>query len=97
MKIDSGIIRRVAELARLELDEGEMELFSRQLSDIIGYVEKINQMDTDSVQPTDHIVDLKNVFRQDAVGRSLAVEEIERIAPRFANNHIVVPKIIEEY
>ena len=34
MKIDSGIIRRVAELARLELDEGEMELFSRQLSDI---------------------------------------------------------------
>lgn len=97
MKIDQGVITRVAELARLELAEDEKAEFSRQLSDIIKYVEKINEMDTASVEPTDHIVELKNVLRADAVRESIPVDDIRKIAPEFENGHIVVPQIIEDH
>jgi aspartyl-tRNA(Asn)/glutamyl-tRNA(Gln) amidotransferase subunit C len=96
MKIDSRVINRVSELARLDLSDNEKEEFSRQLSDIIEYVEKINQLDTSSVEPADHIVPLANVFREDSVQESLPREALEKIAPRFEEGHVVVPRIIEE-
>ncbi len=96
MKIDSSVINRVSELARLELSEQEKEEFSRQLSEIIEYVEKINQLDTASVDPADHIVPLSNVFREDSVHNSLPQKALEEIAPRFEDGHVVVPRIIEE-
>lgn len=97
MIIDEGVISRVAELARLELSDDEKTEFSRQLSDIIRYVEKINEMDTASVEPTDHIVELKNVLRSDTVRESIPVEDIKKIAPAFEDGHIVVPQIIEDH
>jgi len=95
MKINENDIQKVAKLARLELDPAEREEFSRQLNDIIEYVEKINELDTSGVKPADHIVELKNVFRDDAVKKSIDVSELEKMAPSFRNGHIVVPRIIE--
>lgn len=95
MKINENDIQKVAKLARLELDPAEREEFSRQLNDIIEYVEKINELDTSGVKPADHIVELKNVFRDDSVQKSVDVSELEKMAPSFRNGHIVVPKIIE--
>jgi len=97
MKIDRDVITRVAELAKLELSGEESGEFSRQLSDIIGFVEKINELDTSQVEPTDHIVELKNVLRRDSVAASLPVEKLEKIAPEFEEGHVVVPIIIEDY
>ena len=97
MKIDEKTISRVAELARLNLSGEERAEFSRQLSDIIGYVEKINELDTSSIEPTDHIVEMKNVFRSDVVRKSMPVEETGNMAPEFENGHIVVPQIIEDH
>ncbi|HON79620.1 MAG TPA: Asp-tRNA(Asn)/Glu-tRNA(Gln) amidotransferase subunit GatC [Spirochaetota bacterium] len=96
MNIDRNVIVKVAELSRLELSEDEMREFEAQLGDIIKYVEKINELDTEKVAPTDHIVDLMNVFRKDVAGESLAVSELEKIAPQFEDGHVVVPRIIEE-
>lgn len=95
MKINENDIQKVAKLARLELSSGEREEFSRQLNDIIEYVEKINELDTSGVKPADHIVELSNVFREDIVQRSIDTSEIEKMAPAFKNGHIVVPRIIE--
>lgn len=95
MKIDKNQISRVSMLARLELTDAESEEFSRQLSDIVEYVEKINELETEKVQPADHIVDLKNVLRSDTVLSSIDTSEIEKMAPDFKNNHIVVPQVIE--
>jgi len=95
MKIDKDVISKVAALARLELTDGEKDEFSRQLSDIIGYVEKINELPTDNVLPADHIGGLTNVFREDRAGGSMDVGLIEEIAPQFEEGHFVVPKIIE--
>jgi aspartyl-tRNA(Asn)/glutamyl-tRNA(Gln) amidotransferase subunit C len=95
MKIDKDQISRVSTLARLELTEEEREEFSRQLTDIVEYVEKINELKTDNIAPADHIVDLKNVFRKDTVKPSIEITEIEKMAPEFQDDHIVVPQVIE--
>ena len=95
MKIDENILNKTAILARLELNDEEKKEFAEQLTDIISYVEKINELQTDNVKPADHIIDLSNVFRIDEAGKSLEVDEIEKIAPQFEEGHIVVPKIIE--
>jgi len=95
MKINENEIQKVAKLARLELNDVEKEEFSRQLNDIIEYVEKINKLDTSGVKPADHIVELSNVFREDVVQKSIDPADIEKIAPEFRNGHIVVPRIIE--
>ena len=95
MKIDAEQINHVAKLARLSLSPEETAEYSEQLSAIIGYAEKINQLDTDAVEPAEHIADLKNVFRKDIAGTSIKEEKLSKLAPMFDNGHIVVPKIIE--
>ncbi len=95
MKIDKDVITRVSKLARLDLTEEEKTEFSRQLSDIISYVEKINELNTENVEPADHIADITNVFREDRMKESMGTEKIEKISPEFDRGFIVVPKIIE--
>ncbi|HSV97350.1 MAG TPA: Asp-tRNA(Asn)/Glu-tRNA(Gln) amidotransferase subunit GatC [Spirochaetota bacterium] len=95
MIIDEKQIIRVAELARLDLTEQEKKEYSRQLSDILAYVEKINEMDTANVLPTDHIVELNNVFRDDVVRESVDASALRSMAPCFEDGHVVVPIIIE--
>lgn len=58
-------IEYVIRLARLELTKEEKEKFARQLADVLRYVEKLNQLDTKDVQPTAHIIPMKNVWRED--------------------------------
>ena len=95
MKLNEDQIIKVSKLARIELSDDEKIEFSKQLSDIISYVEKINELDTENVKPADHIVDQKNIFRIDRVKKSIETSELEKMAPDFDNNHFVVPKIIE--
>ena len=95
MKINENQITKTARLARLELSDSEREEFSKQLSEIIEYVEKINELDTSDVKPADHIVELSNVLRDDTVVRSIDREDISRNAPDFKEGFFVVPRIIE--
>ena len=95
MKINEDQIIKTARLARLELSENEREEYSKQLNDIIEYVEKINELDTSNVKPADHIMEISNVFRDDAVKKSSDRKSIEQNAPSFVDGFFVVPKIIE--
>lgn len=95
MKINESDIIKVAKLARLDLTADEKDEFSKQLSGIIDYVEKINELDTSDVDAADHIVELNNVVRKDVVKTSISRDELEKIAPDFKDGYIVVPKIIE--
>ena len=88
-------IGHIALLARLELSEEEKDLFSRQLGSIIQYIEKLNELDTESVEPTAHILPLYNVFREDAVQPSLPREMALQNAPERNEQFYRVPKIIE--
>ena len=93
--IDSKTIDKTAKLANLKLSDTEKKQYTETLSGIINYVEKISQLDTTDVKPTDHIADLYNVLREDVPHQSMDRAVTEKMAPQFENGHFVVPKIIE--
>jgi aspartyl-tRNA(Asn)/glutamyl-tRNA(Gln) amidotransferase subunit C len=88
-------VQYVARLARLELTAAEEEKFGAQLSQVLGYIEKLNQLDVSAIEPTAHAVPLVNVFRADEVRPSLPNEEAMRNAPARADGLFLVPKIVE--
>ena len=88
-------VKYVAHLARIALTPDEQEKFGAQLSNILGYIEKLNQLDVSQIEPTAHAVPLVNVFRPDEVRPSLSNEEALRNAPASANGLFMVPKIVE--
>ncbi|RJQ43658.1 MAG: Asp-tRNA(Asn)/Glu-tRNA(Gln) amidotransferase subunit GatC [Nitrospiraceae bacterium] len=89
-------IGHISLLARLELTEEEKELFSKQVGNIIEYINKLNELDTSGVKPTAHILPVSNVFREDAVTGSLPLEKALQNAPEKDSSFYRVPKIIEE-
>lgn len=88
-------VKYVAHLARIALTPDEQEKFGAQLSNILGYIEKLNQLDVTQIEATAHAVPLINVFRPDEVQPSLSNEEALRNAPASANGLFMVPKIVE--
>lgn len=92
MKID---VAYVSELARLELTEEEKTLFQAQLESIVGYVEKISEVDVEGVPPMMHGHDTVNAFRDDVVGESLPAETALANAPKRVGDEFLLPKIVE--
>jgi len=88
-------VKYVAHLARLALTPEEEKKLSTQLGSILGYIEKLRELDVSNVEPTAHAVPMVNVTRADEVRPSLPREEALRNAPRQANGLFVVPKIVE--
>ena len=84
----------VSQLARLELSEDEIEKITGRLDKILGYISKLNELDTEGVPPTAHVLDITNVFREDAVDTT-PIEGMEQMAPDFDRGHFRVPKVIE--
>ncbi len=95
MKINREQVAHVAKLARLAMTPDEAERFTEQLSNILTYVEKLNQADTSRVEPTSHVLPLFNVFREDQVRPSLPAEKALENAPDKEGPFFKVPKIIE--
>ena len=93
--IDRKEVEYVAKLAHIELSEDEKEKFAKELGSIIDFVQKLNELDTNKVLPTYHIVPLKNVMREDKIEESLPQDKALKIAPSKENGHYKVPKIIE--
>jgi aspartyl-tRNA(Asn)/glutamyl-tRNA(Gln) amidotransferase subunit C len=96
MQISKKDVEHVAQLARLEITEAEKEAFSRQLSAILTYVEKLKSLDTAGVEPTATVLEQTNVFREDKARPGLRQEQALANAPEQAEGFFVVPKIIEE-
>ncbi|MHC4186069.1 MAG: Asp-tRNA(Asn)/Glu-tRNA(Gln) amidotransferase subunit GatC [Planctomycetota bacterium] len=95
-KIDSEQVRKVAKLSRLELTEAEVEEFSGQLSAILEYMEKMNELDTAGVEPLAHCLPVSNVFRNDAVKESLGTDKALANAPDKDGEFFKVPKILDD-
>ncbi len=96
MSIDKKLVKHAALLSRLELDEKESELYSKQLASILSYISKLNEIDTGTVHPTSHpLATLKNVFRIDALKKSLDVEAVLKNAPSKEGDFFKVPQVIE--
>ena len=96
VKIDRAQVRKVAKLSRLKLTEAEVEEFTGQLSAILQYVEKMNELDTSGVEPLAHCLPISNVFREDCVKASLGTEKALANAPQRDGAFFKVPKILDD-
>ena len=85
----------VANLARLALSPAEKEKFSRQLADVLHYVEKLRAVDVSGVEPMAHAAPVFNVWQDDEPRTGLAVDEALRNAPARRDQRIAVPKVVE--
>lgn len=95
-RIDEEQVHKVAKLGRLELTEREVEEFAGQLSAILEYVGKMNELDTEGVEPLAHCLAISNVFREDTVGESLGTEKTLANVPERDGEFFKVPKILDE-
>jgi len=95
MAADQIDVKYVAHLARLHLTPDEEKKLGAQLGDILGYIEKLKELDVTNVEPTAHAMPLVNVTRPDEVRPSLPHEEALRNAPRQDRGLFIVPKIVE--
>ncbi|OHB56074.1 MAG: asparaginyl/glutamyl-tRNA amidotransferase subunit C [Planctomycetes bacterium GWF2_50_10] len=96
VKIDQGQVRQVAKLSRLDLSEAEIAQFSEQLSAVLDYVAKLNELDTTNVEPLAHCLPVSNVFREDKARESLGTAKVLANAPEHDGQFFLVPKILEE-
>lgn len=88
-------VKHVAILARMELTSEEEEQLTLQLDKILHYIEKLDQLDTENVEPLAHMGDIVNAFREDRVINRPATDALLTNAPDKEQNFIKVPKIIE--
>lgn len=95
-KIDEAQVRRVALLSRLELSDEEVTQFSTQLSAIVEYIEKLNELDTDNVEPLAHCLPVHNVLRDDMPLPSLSNDAALANAPERQDEYFKVPKILDD-
>lgn len=89
-------VRHVADLAKLELAEEDLIKFQKQLTDIVDFVGKLKEVDTENVEPTSQVTGLENVFRTDEVKSSLTQEETLSNAKRKYKDYFVVDAIFGE-
>jgi len=94
-KISKEEVKHVAHLARLQFSEEEIEKFTKQLDAIIQYAEQLNELDTTGVRPTSHVLDMKNVMREDVPEPGMPREEILKNAPDHQDGLFRVPSILE--
>jgi aspartyl-tRNA(Asn)/glutamyl-tRNA(Gln) amidotransferase subunit C len=93
--IDRETVRKVAQLARLELDDAAVERVRTQLDAILHYIDQLKQLDVAHVEPLVHAGDTASVLRDDAPRRSVTTEQALANAPEKVGPYFVVPKIIE--
>lgn len=94
--IDEQQVRHIAHLSRLDLSDEEIAQYGRQLGEVLQYVEKLNEVDTEGVEPTAHAMPVSNVFRADVPGESLGVEKALQNAPDKATPYFKVPKVLDQ-
>ncbi|WP_026895216.1 Asp-tRNA(Asn)/Glu-tRNA(Gln) amidotransferase subunit GatC [Clostridiisalibacter paucivorans] len=95
MSISSDDVRHVAKLARLEFHDNEIEDFTEKFDAILKYVEKLEEVNTDEVEPTYHVHPIKNVMREDVAGESLDRKDALKNAPEDENGYFKLPNILE--
>ena len=93
--IDLDEVKKVAKLARLAISDEEARSLQKDLSAILGYVQKLDELKTDEVEPTSHAVDLPTKFRPDEIKESIDTELALKNAPERLGDGFGVPKIIE--
>lgn len=95
--ITEDVIRYVAGLSRLHFEDKDVAMFQEQLSQIIGYIEQLEEVDTENTEPTTHVLSsMKNVFRDDIPKSSISPDKATLNAPEKKENFFQVPRVIKD-
>ncbi len=94
--IDADKVRHVANLARLHVSEDEVQRYVGQLSRIFDYVDLLNEVNTDNVEPLTHALPITNILREDVVRPSLSTEQALANAPQSDRGYFLVPKVLDQ-
>lgn len=89
-------VQKVAHLARLHLTAEELGQYQEQLSNVLAYVEQLNELDLDDVAPTAHALPLENVFREDEAQPSLPLDDVLYNAPASAQDQFLIQSVLDE-
>ncbi len=92
--ISRQTVENIALLARLELSPAEIETYTGQLNSILEYMEKLNELDTKSIEATSHAVEIPNPMREDTVQPSDVIQELLKVSPDHEKNFFRVPKVL---
>ena len=95
MKIDKESLKKIAHLARLEIKPEEEESLLSSMDSVLSWMEKLDEVDTEGVEPLTHIMDEANIWRQDVSKNTLSRSEALANAPSKNDTYIMVPKVIE--
>jgi len=96
MKLDNELIVRLAELSRLEFNEEEKKAITKDLEKILSFMEKLNEVDTEQVDPMVYVNDSHNVVREDVVKDTLDKVDVLKNAPMKDSDYIKVPTVISQ-
>lgn len=96
MQVNDALIEKLSRLAMLDFDAGEREEIKADLEKMIGFVDKLKELDTDGVEPLLHISGEVNVLRDDAPGHALTRDEALQNAPLHQDGFFLVPKVIKK-
>ena len=95
MSLTKTDIEKIAVLAKLRLNENEIEEFTGDMNKILDYMDKLNELDTENIQPLSHPLEGKNVFREDKLKKSIDREDALKNAPKKTEEFFKVPKVIK--
>ncbi len=95
MSLDQKTVKKVASLARIRLNDAEIEKHGPQLSNIIEFVEQLAEVDTDNVEPLANVVDINLELREDVINDGNCVDKVLANAPEETQGYFVVPKVVE--
>lgn len=95
MSLDKATVARIAVLARIEVPESQQERLASELSQIIGWIEQLGEVDTNGVEPMRSVMPITTHWREDAVTDGARPDDILRNAPRPHDGYFVVPKVVE--
>ena len=95
MSLDKATVRKISELARIEVPESDLEPLAQELSAIIGWIEQLAEVDTDNVAPMRSVMPITHAWRADEVTDGGIQEAMTRNAPSAHDGYLVVPKVVE--
>jgi aspartyl-tRNA(Asn)/glutamyl-tRNA(Gln) amidotransferase subunit C len=96
MKVNTQLVERLADLAKLEFDEEARKDIEQDLAKIIGFVDKLSEVDTEGVAPLVHVNEDVNILREDQPKRELTQEQALKNAPVKDSDYIKVPKVLKK-
>jgi aspartyl-tRNA(Asn)/glutamyl-tRNA(Gln) amidotransferase subunit C len=96
MKLDNEIVVKIAHLARLEVNPAEKEGLLNDMNNILSFMEKLNELDTQGVEPLIYLTDEVNVFREDEIKQEITVEEALKNAPLHDGKYFEVARVIDK-